>query len=263
MPSDHPVRIVTTLHGTDTTLLGRDPGYGPAIRHALERSDAITTVSEFLRRETINHLGVRRPIEVIHNFFEPGTPGRSRAEVRRELGVGDEALILHISNLRPVKRIDAVMEVFRRIRAEVPANLLLVGDGPELATAYRLARELDVASFVHVLGAQEEVIPLLSIADVFLLPSAQESFGLAALEARARWEQTHERVWPRSLDCEYSIAVWAYRAARRGDYDNFGKQVNDALNGVLWADDRQIFKGVCERIPFGRRPLFIGRGNDH
>src|ERR1700722_3429589 len=106
LPPDQQPRVVTTLHGTDTTLLGRDPGYGPAIRYALARSDAITTVSTFLQRETQRLLAVDRPIEVIYNFFAPRPPRRSREDVRRELGVQDEVLILHSSNLRPLKRID-------------------------------------------------------------------------------------------------------------------------------------------------------------
>ena len=125
-------------------------------------------------------------LTVIPNFLDCGVHRRhDMGALRQRFAPAGEKLVIHVSNFRPVKRIDAVMEVFGRIRQQVPANFLLVGDGPELATAYRLARELDIAPFVHVLGAQEEVMPLLSIADVFLLPSAQESFGLAALEAMA------------------------------------------------------------------------------
>ena len=109
-------RVVTTLHGTDTTLLGRDAGYGPAITYALERSDAVTTVSAYLEQETRQLLSVNRPIDVIHNFFEPHEPRRSAEEVRRELGVGDEALLIHSSNLRPFKRIDLLLECAARIR---------------------------------------------------------------------------------------------------------------------------------------------------
>src|SRR5581483_6393955 len=115
-PADQP-RVVTTLHGTDTTLLGRDADYGPAIRHALQQSDAVTTVSHYLRDETQRLLGVSRPIEVIHNFFEPRTPRRTPGQVRRELGVADDqVLILHSSNLRPGKRIDLLLETVSRIR---------------------------------------------------------------------------------------------------------------------------------------------------
>src|SRR5271170_2753977 len=110
LPIAQQPRVVTTLHGTDTTLLGRDSGYGPAIRHALNCSDAITTVSDYLRRETQRLLSIDRPIDVIHNFFLPRLPQRSREVVRRELGVRDEVLILHSSNLRPTKRIDLLLQ---------------------------------------------------------------------------------------------------------------------------------------------------------
>jgi N-acetyl-alpha-D-glucosaminyl L-malate synthase BshA len=179
-------KVVTTLHGTDITLVGSDPSYSEIVAFSIDQSDLVTAVSHSLRASTYAHLPVTHEITVIPNFLDCGVHRRhDMGELRARFAPAGEPLVIHVSNFRPVKRIDAVMEVFRRIRAEVPANLLLVGDGPELATAYRLARELDVASFVHVLGAQEEVIPLLSIADVFLLPSAQESFGLAALEAMA------------------------------------------------------------------------------
>ena len=123
LPLDRRPKVITTLHGTDTTLFGRDANYGPAIRHALEQSDAITTVSDFMRRETVRLLDVQRPIEVIHNFFEPHAPRRSRAEVRRELGIADgEALLLHLSNLRPLKRIDLLLETAARIARRAPAS---------------------------------------------------------------------------------------------------------------------------------------------
>jgi len=131
---------------------------------------------------------VTRDIAVIPNFLDCGIHRRQHVgDLRKRFvdGDTDAKIVIHISNFRPVKRIDAVMDVFNRIRQKVPAHLLLVGDGPELATAYRLTREYGIGSCVHSLGAQEEVVPLLSIADLFLLPSSQESFGLAALEAMA------------------------------------------------------------------------------
>jgi N-acetyl-alpha-D-glucosaminyl L-malate synthase BshA len=130
---------------------------------------------------------VRRDVEVIPNFLECGVYYRRDVPGLRQRFAPDPdtKLVIHVSNFRPVKRIDAVMQVFDRIRQAVPSRLLLVGDGPELGTAYRLARELDISSQVEMVGAQEDIIPLLSAADVFLLPSAQESFGLAALEAMA------------------------------------------------------------------------------
>jgi L-malate glycosyltransferase len=181
-------RVVTTLHGTDITLVGSDPSYSEIVAFSIDQSDLVTAVSNSLRTSTYDQLGVKRDIVVIPNFLDCAIHRRHHVGDLRKRFVGDDVdtkIVIHVSNFRPVKRIDAVMVVFDRIRRKVPARLLLVGDGPELATAYRLARELGIAPLMHSLGAQEEVVPLLSIADLFLLPSSQESFGLAALEAMA------------------------------------------------------------------------------
>ena len=129
LPEGRQPRVVTTLHGTDTTLLGRDAGYGPAIRHALTCSDAITTVSDYLRRETQRLLNVDRPIEVIHNFFAPRPPRRSREQVRQELGLRDEVLVLHSSNLRPTKRIDLLLKTAAMIRPRDSFKLVILAGG--------------------------------------------------------------------------------------------------------------------------------------
>jgi N-acetyl-alpha-D-glucosaminyl L-malate synthase BshA len=180
-------RLVATLHGTDITLVGNDPSYSEIVAYSIEQSDVVTAVSESLRASTFKELGVRREIEVIPNFLDCALHRRRAVPELRKRFAPDLAtrIVIHVSNFRPVKRIDAVMQIFARIRRQVPAKLLLVGDGPELATAYRLIRELDLSDSVEALGAQEEVQSLLSIADVFLLPSSQESFGLAGLEAMA------------------------------------------------------------------------------
>jgi len=181
-------RVVTTLHGTDITLVGSDPSYSEIVAFSIDQSDLVTAVSKSLRASTYEQLGVRRDIVVIPNFLDCGIHRRQNVgDLRRRFTADDPdaKLVIHVSNFRPVKRIDAVMGIFDRIRNKVPARLLLVGDGPELSAAYRLAREFGISQLVHSLGAQEEVVPLLSIADLFLLPSAQESFGLAALEAMA------------------------------------------------------------------------------
>jgi N-acetyl-alpha-D-glucosaminyl L-malate synthase BshA len=186
--SGHAVpRVVTTLHGTDITLVGSDPSFSEIVAYSIETSNGVTAVSQSLREATRRELNVRRDIEVIPNCLDCGIYRRREVPGLRKRFAADDAtrLVIHISNFRPVKRIDAVMEVFARISRAVPARLLLVGDGPELGTAYRLSRELNIAPLVETLGAQEDVIPLLSAADLFLLPSAQESFGLAALEAMA------------------------------------------------------------------------------
>jgi N-acetyl-alpha-D-glucosaminyl L-malate synthase BshA len=181
-------KVVTTLHGTDITLVGNDPSYSEIVAFSIEQSDGVTAVSSSLRDATCRQLGVSRDIKVIPNFVDCRTHRRMFDPGLRRRVLGDDAdakVVIHVSNFRPVKRIGAVIDVFDRVRRAVPAHLVLVGDGPELAGAQRQARQLGIDSLVHVLGEQEEVLPLLSIADVFLLPSAQESFGLAALEAMA------------------------------------------------------------------------------
>jgi N-acetyl-alpha-D-glucosaminyl L-malate synthase BshA len=182
-----PASVVTTLHGTDITLVGSDPSYSEIVAYSIERSDGVTAVSQSLAAATHTELCVTREIVVIPNFLDCAVYRRMIVPgLRRRFARDDETkLVLHVSNFRPVKRIDAVMEVFARICREVPARLLMVGDGPETGTAYRLGRELGISPQIEMLGAQEAVLPLLSAADVFLLPSAQESFGLAALEAMA------------------------------------------------------------------------------
>jgi N-acetyl-alpha-D-glucosaminyl L-malate synthase BshA len=181
-------RVVTTLHGTDITLIGSDPSYSQIVAFSIEQSDCVTAVSNSLRTATYAELGVKQDIAVIPNFLDTAIHRRhERPELRRRFTGGDERtrVVIHVSNFRPVKRADSVIGIFDRIRRQVPARLVLVGDGPDLAAAHRTARELGIANLVHGLGAQEEVAPLLSVADLFLLPSSQESFGLAALEAMA------------------------------------------------------------------------------
>jgi N-acetyl-alpha-D-glucosaminyl L-malate synthase BshA len=180
-PEQHP-RVVTTLHGTDTTLLGRDAGYGPAIRHALCCSDAVTAVSAYLQHQTQELLGITRPIDVIHNFFAPHRPRRSRAEVRHELGVGDEVMVLHCSNLRPVKRIDLLLETAARIRPRDSFKLvILAGEdfAPFASDVYRLGLE----GRVIVVERVHEIEDYLQAADVGLITSEMESFCLSILEA--------------------------------------------------------------------------------
>jgi N-acetyl-alpha-D-glucosaminyl L-malate synthase BshA len=181
-------KVVTTLHGTDITLVGSDPSYSRIVAFSIEQSDGVTAVSNSLRASTYAELGVKHAISVIPNFLDCAIHRRRpRPDLRRRFSGGDAAtkVIVHVSNFRPVKRVDAVVSVFDRIRQQIPARLLLVGDGPDLGMAVQLARDLGIGGLVDAVGAQEEVAPLLSVADLFLLPSAQESFGLAALEAMA------------------------------------------------------------------------------
>ena len=179
--------VITTLHGTDITLLGSDRSYSETVAFCIEQSDGVTAVSESLKRDTYRELGITKDIRVIPNFLDCSVHRRVDAEWVRERVIGDPAgkVLIHVSNFRPVKRATAVVDVFARVTKEVPAHLLMVGDGPDRDNAARFAAELGVSERVHFLGEQDEVRSLLSIADVFLLPSAQESFGLAALEAMA------------------------------------------------------------------------------
>ena len=179
-------RIITTLHGTDITLLGVDPSYSEIVKFGIEESDGVTAVSESLKNDTYRELGCACDIEVIPNFIDCDRHARlSIPELRAGLAPRGEKLVIHVSNFRPVKRVDAAADVFARVRARVAARLLFVGDGPDLGRVQRLAHTLGVADDVLFLGEQDPVIPLLSVSDVFLLPSSQESFGLAALEAMA------------------------------------------------------------------------------
>ncbi len=182
LPADRRPRVITTLHGTDTTLLGRDPGYGPAIRHALEHSDAITTVSEFMRRETVRLLGVKRPVEVIHNFFEPHPAEHSRAEVRRELGLADgEAMLLHVSNLRPLKRLDLLLDTVARLKPHLPFKLVVLAGG-DPAPLLAEARRLGIVDRIIVRERVTDVEGYLATADLGLFTSETESFCLSILE---------------------------------------------------------------------------------
>jgi len=175
-------KVVTTLHGTDTTLLGTQPAYGPAIRHALERSDAVTAVSTFLEGETGRLLQITRPIDVIHNFVSPVSPQRSRSEVRLELGVGEgEALLIHASNLRSIKRIDLLLQVAALIKEREPFRLLILA-GESFAPFEAEVRRLDLEDRVIVRERIQNVEDYYSAADIGLVTSDSESFCLSILE---------------------------------------------------------------------------------
>ncbi|MDQ3346895.1 MAG: N-acetyl-alpha-D-glucosaminyl L-malate synthase BshA [Acidobacteriota bacterium] len=180
-------QVITTLHGTDITLVGSDRSYAETVAFSIEQSDGVTAVSESLRADTYRALPVRNEITVIPNFLDCTTYHRSADPGLRAryCPAGCEKLVIHVSNFRPVKRVPAVVAIFARIAARVPSRLLLVGDGPDLAAALDAARALGLSRQVESLGEQDQILPLLSISDLFLLPSSQESFGLAALEAMA------------------------------------------------------------------------------
>jgi N-acetyl-alpha-D-glucosaminyl L-malate synthase BshA len=181
-----PPKVITTLHGTDITLLGSDPSYSETVAFCIEQSDGVTAVSESLKADTQRKLGIAREIRVIPNFLDCSAHRRLDVPaLRKRFATDEEKIVIHVSNFRPVKRVPVAVDVFARIRCELPARLLMVGDGPDLAESAQLARTLGISEYVHFLGEQDQVLPLLSISDVFLLPSSQESFGLAALEAMA------------------------------------------------------------------------------
>jgi L-malate glycosyltransferase len=179
--------VVTTLHGTDITLVGGHPSFHAITRFSILRSDRVTAVSSFLKEETVRTFDVPRDrIDVIPNFIDTTLYRRDKLPCHRSvLAPGGEAIVMHVSNFRPVKRTVQVVEVFARIRAAVPARLVLVGDGPDRPVALERARELGISDHVLFLGKHASVDELLSCADLFLLPSESESFGLAALEAMA------------------------------------------------------------------------------
>ncbi len=177
-------RIVTTLHGTDITLVGNDRSLYPITRFVLEQSDGVTCVSDYLERTTRETFALSRPLRVIPNFVDTARFRRDGPGCLRErFAPHGERLIMHLSNFRPLKRVPDVVRVFQRIRQRVPARLLLVGDGQDRPAALHLAAEFGLEKDVTFLGKQENVAQLFCVADLFLLPSAEEAFGLAALEA--------------------------------------------------------------------------------
>ncbi len=182
LPREEQPRVVTTLHGTDTTLLGHDAGYAPAIRHALTCSDAVTAVSESLKRETQRVFDFGGPIEVIHNFFVPRPPRRPRGEVRRELGLQEEVVVFHSSNLRPGKRIDLLLETVARVRPRDAFKLLILAGEPFAPFAEHV-RRLGLADRVIVREKVNDIEDYLQVADVGLFTSETESFCLSILEA--------------------------------------------------------------------------------
>ena len=175
--------VVTTLHGTDITLVGVQPGFHRITRFSIEESDRVTAVSGFLRQRTIESFAVEREIEVIPNFVDPGVFRPLEGKRPRFCASPEERIVVHASNFRPVKNLPSVIRTFELIRAALPARLLLIGDGPERYMAEELVRQLGLESSVHFLGIREGMADLLGCADLYLLPSEHESFGLSALEA--------------------------------------------------------------------------------
>ena len=180
------IPFITTLHGTDITLVGKDPSFGPVIRHSLNRSSAVTAVSSSLKRETQEVFRIIKEIQVIPNFINVHEYKFVANKCQRlQFAPNNEKIILHVSNFRKVKRVDDVLRIFDRIRKQIPSKLILVGDGPERANIEHLCRELQTCTEIVSLGKINDPKEILSIGDLFILPSETESFGLAALEAMA------------------------------------------------------------------------------
>jgi len=180
--------FITTLHGTDITLVGLDRSYLPITRFGIDESDGVTAISAYLRDRTHEAFGITREIEVVRNFVNCDVYTRNPSHVERmrpRYAKPDEKLLVHLSNFRPVKRVTDVVEVFARVAAEMPARLMLIGDGPERSAAEYLAKKHNIADRIHFLGKQDNVHDILPLADLMVMPSEMESFGLAALEAMA------------------------------------------------------------------------------
>ncbi len=178
--------FITTLHGTDITLVGADRSYLPITRFSIAASDGVTAISQYLRERTLREFDLQRAIEVIPNFVNcERYRRRPLPELRRRFAQDQEAVLAHLSNFRPVKRVEDAIQIFARITAAHPSRLLMIGDGPDRAAAEHLSRQLGVGERVYFLGKQERIEEYLSISDLLLLPSELESFGLAALEAMA------------------------------------------------------------------------------
>lgn len=180
------IKIITTLHGTDITLVGLEPSFLPLVKFSIEESDGVTAVSRFLKEKTITNYHIDKDIEVIHNFidndeFKP----KENCQYRKRFAPNDEKILIHTSNFRPIKRVPDTIRILEIVKKQIPSKLILVGDGPDRSEAERLARELGLQDDVFFLGKQDSLWEILNAADIFLMPSQSESFGLSALEAMA------------------------------------------------------------------------------
>ena len=180
------IPVITTLHGTDITLVGRDKTYAPVVTFSINQSDAITAVSHNLKEETYKFFQIDKNIEVIHNFVDVQRFSKKPIDAfKKVIAPNGERILLHASNFRKLKRVDDVIKIFARVNEVIPSRLLLVGDGPERPIAEELVRELDLCDEVRFVGKQQDMEDIFAVADLFLLPSEYESFGLSALEAMA------------------------------------------------------------------------------
>jgi len=180
------IPVVTTLHGTDITLVGNDNSFAPVVAFSINKSDGVTAVSESLKQQTYDYFDIHNDIRVINNFIDFDRFRRSNKEhFKKAIAPEGERILVHVSNFRKVKRVDDVLKVFERVYHEMPSKLLFIGDGPERHNMEELCRKMKLCHETRFLGKQDAVEELLAIADLFIMPSASESFGLAALEAMA------------------------------------------------------------------------------
>ncbi len=232
------IPVITTLHGTDITLVGRDKMYAPVVAFSINQSDAITAVSQNLRDETFTHFKIEKNIEVIHNFVDVHRFSRKPIDAfKKVIAPEGERILLHASNFRKIKRVEDVVLIFNEVNKQIPSKLLFVGDGPERGTAEELSRKLGICDEIRFVGKQEQMEDILAIADLFLLTSEYESFGLAALEAMAAGVpviSTNAGGLP-----EIMIQGVTGYMGNVGDVDTMSKQAID----ILRDDDRlQQFK---------------------
>ncbi len=244
MLGERGVPFVTTLHGTDITLVGNDRSYLPITRFGIERSDAVTAVSEYLKQRTIGEFQISRPITVVPNFVNCNVyvPAKDRS-LRRKFADDDEGILIHISNFRPVKRVEDVIEIFALTRKSCKARLLMVGDGPERPKAEWLATTHGIANDVVFVGKQNDMSELLAISDVLLLPSQLESFGLVALEAMA---------------CEVPVIAT--------NVGGIPEVVRDGTDGFLYqvGDIQSMAEGCCRILKNSRLRADLGKAaRDH
>lgn len=180
------IPVVTTLHGTDITLVGKDASYSPVVTFSINQSDGVTAVSNNLKEETLSYFDIKREIRVIPNFVDLSRFSlKPRQHFKQAIAPGDERILVHTSNFRKVKRTTDVIRIFKKVQEKIPSKLLMVGDGPERTHAEQLSRELGVDKDIRFLGKQDAIEEILSVSDLFIIPSGSESFGLAALEAMA------------------------------------------------------------------------------
>lgn len=180
------IPIITTLHGTDISLVGTDPSFASVVAFSIENSDGVTAVSESLRQQTYDHFDVKKDIKVIYNFIDYNRFRKSdKDHFKKAIAPNGERILVHVSNFRKLKRVQDVIKVFGKVHEVIPCKLLLIGDGPERQNMEELCRELKLCSEIRFLGKQDAIEELLAVSDVFLIPSESESFGLAALEAMA------------------------------------------------------------------------------